>query len=237
MQTMKRKLAELSATSQRTWPDLLPKALKAVNKTPKAVVHGAAPIKVQKEPEVRFLLQRDAAQAIKHNAKVTRERQEKLEESGAFRAPLPGSTSKFKRGFKATYGEVQRPQSVRGGVVTTADGTTHNLKQIRMVPVDSSGAEARFAENTAGPARKRQKGALILDVLEQALEGEDQISLSRAAVLMRARLRAEGQDYDAVLKQAQAKLIDLIRLDEERFELIETETTGGKPFYYVKLAE
>ena len=106
-----------------------------------------------------------------------------------------------------------------------------------MVPVDSSGAEARFAENTEGPARKRQKGGLILDVLEQVLEGEDQISLSRAAVLMRARMRAEGQDYDAILKTAQAKLVDLIRLDEERFELAETETSGGKPFYYVKLTE
>ena len=54
---------------------------------------------------------------------------------------------------------------------------------------------------------------------------------------MRARLKAEGQDYDTLLKVAQAKLADLIRLDEERFELTETENTAGKPFYYVKLAD
>ena len=78
-----------------------------------------------------------------------------------------------------------------------------------------------FGENTAGPARKRQKGALILDVLEEVLEGEEKVSLSRAAVHMRARLKDEGQDYDAILKKAQAH---------------EGENARGKPWYYVSLA-
>ena len=53
--------------------------------------------------------------------------------------------------------------------------------------MDSSRADPSFAENTAGPARKRQKGAAILDVLEELLQGEDRVSLTKAAQLMRAR--------------------------------------------------
>jgi hypothetical protein len=119
-------------------------------------------------------------------------------------------------------------------MVTATDGSRHALKQIRTVPVDSSRADPAFAENSAGPARKRQKGAPILDVLAEVLEGEDKVSLTKAAQLMRVRFRADGRDYDLVLKAARAQLIDLIRLDE-RFELVEGGRTGGKAWYYVAL--
>jgi hypothetical protein len=119
-------------------------------------------------------------------------------------------------------------------MVTATDGSRHALKQIRTVPVDSSRADPAFAENTAGPARKRQKGTPILEVLAEVLEGEDKVSLTKAAQLMRARFRADGRDYDLVLKAARAQLIDLIRLDD-RFELVEGGRTGGKAWYYVAL--
>jgi hypothetical protein len=120
-------------------------------------------------------------------------------------------------------------------MVTATDGSRHNLKQIRTVPVDSSRADPSFGENTAGPARKRQKGTPILDVLAEVLQGEDKVSLTKAAQLMRARFRADGRSYDDVLKAAHAQLIDLIRLDE-RFELVEGGRTAGKAWYYVALA-
>jgi len=131
---------------------------------------------------------------------------------------------------------VQRVRSVQGGMVTATDGTKHSLKQIRVVPADSSAADASFGENTAGPARKKQRGALILQALEDVLQGEDRVALSKAAQLMRARLRDDGQDYDQLLKAAHAKLIDLIRLAPERFELVEGQDGGGKPWYFVSLA-
>jgi hypothetical protein len=189
---------------------------------------------VKDDPEVQFLLQQDQAKNFKHNTRLTEQRQARLESDGAFRAPLPGSTSKFKRSFRATYGEALRPRSIQGGMVTATDGSRHALKQIRTVPVDSSRADPAFAENTAGPARKRQKGASILEVLAEVLEGEDKVSLTKAAQLMRARFRADGRSYDDVLKAAHAQLIDLIRLDD-RFELVEGGRTGGKAWYYVAL--
>ncbi|HSG20481.1 MAG TPA: hypothetical protein VLA31_06895, partial [Burkholderiaceae bacterium] len=235
IQTLKKKLAELSSTTKRTWPDLLQRAVSALNSTPKpGVLHGDSPAEVKDDPEVQFLLQQDQAKNFRHNARLTEQRQARLEADGAFRAPLPGSTSKFKRSFRATYGEALQPQSVRGGIVTATDGSRHALKQIRTVPVDSSRADPSFAENTAGPARKRQKGTPILDVLAEVLEGEERVSLTKAAQLMRVRLRADGRSYDDVLKAARAQLIDLIRLDE-RFELVEGGRTGGKAWYYVAL--
>ena len=69
----------------------------------------------------------------------------------------------------------------------------------------------------------------------KVLEGEEKLSLSRAAVLMRALLKDDGQDYDAILKKAQAQLIDLVRLDD-RFELVEGGNARGKPWYYVSRA-
>ena len=191
------------------------------------MLHGDSPEEVKDDPEVQFLLQQDQAKNFRHNDKLTEQRQARLESDGAFRAPLPGSTSKFKRSFRATYGEALRPRSVHGGIVTATDGSRHALKQIRTVPVDSSRADPAFAENTAGPARKRQKGAAILDVLEDVLQGEDKVSLTKAAQLMRARFRADGRNYDDVLKAAHAQLIDLIRLDD-RFELVEGGRIGGK---------
>jgi hypothetical protein len=119
-------------------------------------------------------------------------------------------------------------------MVTATDGSRHALKQIRTVPVDSSRADPSFGENTAGPARKRQKGAPILDVLAEVLEGEDKVSLTKAAQLMRARFRADGRDYDLVLKAARAQLIDLTRLDD-RFDLVDGGRAGGKVWYYVSL--
>jgi len=190
---------------------------------------------VKDDDEVRFQLLQQQAKNFKHNQKLTEERQAKLESTGTFRAPLPGSTSKFKRGFQATYDKPQQVRSVSGGIVTATDGSKHNLKQIRVVPADSSEATASFGENTAGPARKKQRGALILQALEDVLRGEDRVALSKAAQLMRARLADDGQDYDGLLKQAQAKLIDLIRLAPERFELVDGTDGGGKPWYFVSL--
>jgi hypothetical protein len=207
----------------------------ALNAIPRpGVLHGDSPEEVKDDDEVKFLLQRDQAAAFRHNARLTEQRQARLESDGAFRAPLPGSTSKFKRSFRATYGDVQRVQSVQGGMVTATDGSRHALKQIRTVPVDSSRADPSFGENAAGPARKRQKGGRILDVLAEVLEGEDKVSVTKAAQLMRARFRADGRDYDLVLQAAHAQLIDLIRLDEH-FELVEGGRTGGKSWYYVSL--
>jgi hypothetical protein len=197
------------------------------------VLHGESPDGVDDDPKVKFLLQQDQAKNFRHNKRLTERQQARLEADGAFRAPLPGSTNKFKRGFQATYGEVQRPQSVRGGIVTATDGSRHALKQIRTVPVDSSRVTPSFGADTAGPARKRAKGGSILDVLAELLR-DGRVSLTKAAQLLRARFKEDGRDYDLVLKAARASLVELIRLDD-RFELSGSASSSGPGHYYVAL--
>ncbi len=147
--------------------------------------------------------------------------------------PLPASTSTFTRGFQATYGDVKQVANVRGSTVTDTEGKSHNLKQLKIVPAASTAALPAAVSN-AGPAKKRRLGAPILNALAQVLQGEEQVSLTRASGLMRAQLTADGQSYNEILKSTKASLIDLIRLDNDRFELVQ-RPHGTQTWYFVAL--
>ena len=60
------------------------------------------------------------------------------------------------------------------------------------------------------------------------------MSLTRASGLMRAQLTAGGQSYNEILKSTKASLIDLIRLDNDRFELVQ-RPHGPQTRYFVAL--
>ncbi len=66
------------------------------------------------------------------------------------------------------------------------------------------------------------------------LEGEEKISLTKASGLMRLQMTANGQNYNEILKTTKASLIDLIRLDNDRFELV-TRPHGTQTYYFVAL--
>ncbi|MCP3899441.1 MAG: hypothetical protein GY707_07000, partial [Desulfobacteraceae bacterium] len=143
IQTLKQRLAEMAARTQRTWPALLTQALDGVNRTPKSgVLHGEAPKDVRDNDKVRFMMLQDNAKKLQHNAALTQKRQANLRETNAFRAPLDNATSKFKRGFRATYGDVQRVAHVRGSTVTARDGKTYDLQKLKVVPADTNNANA-----------------------------------------------------------------------------------------------
>ena len=232
IQTIKRKIAELAASSKQTWPALLPKAVSAVNSTPKpGTLLGDTPDEVRGDSDVRFQLQQRQARNFRHNQNMTQQRQAELDGTRAFRPQL--AVGRFKRGHQATYGDVTRVRDIQGGIVTGTDGKRYDLKRIRIVPADSTGAEPNFGDNVAGRARKKAKGAAILDLLEEELQGVDQLALSTAAIRMRARFKDSGKDYDDILASTRGKLIDLIRLDG-RFT-IEERGTGVQSRYYVSL--
>ena len=52
-------------------------------------------------------------------------------------------------------------QSITGSTVTAQDGSKLDLKRIKIVPADSKDAHGRFAQNTAGPERKRRDNVLL----------------------------------------------------------------------------
>ena len=60
------------------------------------------------------------------------------------------------------------------------------------------------------------------------------ISLTKASGLMRTQMSNNGQNYNEILKAAKASLIDLIRLDDDRFELV-IRPGGPQNYYFVAL--
>ena len=238
---LKQKLATMMAANpEGTWVDKLPKAVEALNNQPKnEVLHGASPNDVKETPEIQFQLMQDNARKFQANKELNQQRVRKLQETEAFRAPLPESVSKFKRGFQATYGDVQKVAGIRGSTVTAQDGRSIDIKQIKVVPADSSTAQQRFGTNDRLGEDKRRKGGPILAALRQLLRAheKDEMSLSRAAQLLREDLARDGQDYEAILARAKAKLVDLVRLEPQMFKLVNRPGVGGTEYLHVSLVE
>ena len=119
IQQLKLKISEiLSTRADKTWVDVLPDAVKALNSYPKDVLHGAAPKEVLGNPQVRFMLLEDQAKNATHNTQLTKRRAAKLTQTGAYHEPLPQATLRFKRGAQATHGEVRDVGNIRGSTVT-----------------------------------------------------------------------------------------------------------------------
>ena len=234
IQQLKLKISEiLSTRAAKTWVDVLPDAVAALNSYPKDVLHGAAPKDVRTDKQVNFMLLEDQAKNAETNMQLTRRRATKLTEAGGFRAPLPESTLKFKRGAQATYGEVKAVANIKGSTVTDAEGKQMDIKRVKAVPLASTAAQGRFgAVNNRLQAQKREKAGRIIVELCKLLEDRDQISLASAAVQM----RNDMDDYDALLAATSSSLVDIIRLAPDKLKLVAHAGAGAKEFYCVQLA-
>ncbi len=185
------------------------------------------------------MLLADQAKNLEHNTALGKRRTEKLQSTGVFRAPLPESTGKFKRSYHATYGEPLQMADVTAGTVTDSTGKKHALKSIKVIPANSSRVGQGLGPNEKGPEKKRQLGGAIIAMLIVLLEGAEdgKLSLSRAAAQLKVQMRLDGQDYAEVLKKSGAiRLIDLIRIADDRFTLVE-QPHGPQTWYYVSLVE
>ena len=147
-----------------------------------------------------------------HNQKKKDVKATTLRDTQEFRAPLAEATSKFKRSFQLTYRNVKKVQSISGSTVTAQDGSEMDLKRIKIVPADSKdalslqGGGGRFAQNTAGPERKRRDADPIIMALQEELDGrETALSITKASELLREHMRTEPESYDAVLRKAKGQ--------------------------------
>ena len=164
------------------------------------------------------MLAQDNARKLQHNQALTERRVEKLKDAGGFRRPV--GTRKFKRGFRATYGEVEEPTAIKGSRVETSDGPI-DIKLVQIVEKDSSKATARFA---AGDERQEGKRGILEDLMTELrgfLEQRDgRASMTAAA----AHLKATFPDYNPLLRAARVEtLADAVRLFPQILEL----TDGG----------
>ncbi len=71
-----------------------------------------------------------------------------------------------------------------------------------------------------------------MKVLGEAEDG--QMSISKAAALLKDAMRQEWENYGETLKKTNGRLIDLIRLSPDRFNLV-TRPHGTQTWYYVSL--
>ena len=170
----------------------------------------------------------DNAQKLQHNQKIVEKMKSRLESVGAFRAPLPGSTAKFKRGYQATYGSVTKVKDIQGSTVIGENGVAIDIKRVQPVDEGSSTAVGRLGENTALANKKRDQTEDIMRALYDFLDNKEQVNLVAAAKHLRSRI----PEYDAILKRAAVQLVDIIRLYPELLKL----SGGGrlsKDYYYV----
>jgi len=230
IQSLKGRMAELmAAKSDLGWTTALAKAVEqygedynsAIRDEPDQVGDGTEPGKV-----LQFMLFKDNAKKIQHNQKLLERRTAQLEELGAFRAPLPDSTMKFKRGFKATYGEVEKVQKIEGSKVT-GDKTTMDIKLLLPVSADTGAARATFTYSSAQKQKKRneliQEG--FLDALNEKIPEEGRIALTMLAREMRKEMGANFYDdlVNKIFKNVDGKLAAGIRLFPEFFKLEQDE--------------
>ena len=239
IQSLKQKLSQMVAVGG-TWVSNLPRAVSGMNSTPKpGVLHGAAPKQVRTDDERQFMLLQDQAKNMDHNTALGARRKEKLDSTGVFRAPLPEATSKFKRSFNVTYGEpLQMAGEVKAGVVTDTTGKTHQLKMIKVIPANSSRVGQGLGPNEKGPEKKRQLGGPIIAMLTTILEDAEgnRLSLATAAAQLKVQLRLDDVNYAEVLKKTGGRLIDLVRIADDLFKLVE-QPHGPQTWYYVTLVE
>ena len=77
-----------------------------------------APEDVETKPAATFRVYQDNARKFKHNDELTRSRQRRLEEAGAFRAPTNAA-----RSFQPQYGAVREVASYDSMMVRATDGS------------------------------------------------------------------------------------------------------------------
>ena len=66
------------------------------------------------------------------NQNVVDSREAVLKKTMAFRAPISTNRT-FRRGFRASYGPVEKVTSIHKNIVKAANGQTYSLKQIKPV--------------------------------------------------------------------------------------------------------
>ena len=225
IQTLKKTMAKIMADGRvRNWQDALKKAVASYNHSYHSTVHDA-PSDVRADPKVTFMNMQDNAKKLQHNQSLFDRRKVKLEQAGAFRAPLANSTKQFKRGYQATYGDATKVKEVHGSTVVGENGVSINLKRVLPVPEGSTTATGRLGEvNTTMADKKRAKTERVMRALYDFIGDKEKVSLVAAG----RHLRQAIKDYDQLL--GANKLVDVIRLYPE---FLKFAGTSGKDYYYV----
>ena len=137
-QTLKKDLAGKVARDGGGWGDHVDEAAEAYNARPHQAV-TVGPEDVETMPAATFRVYQDNARKFKHNDELTRSRQRRLEEAGAFRAP-----TNAQRSFQPQSGATREVSSYDSMMVRATDGSETLLKHALPVPRGSGEPVARL---------------------------------------------------------------------------------------------
>ena len=138
IQTLKKDLAGMVARRGGGWGEHVDEAAEAYNARPHQAV-TVAPEDVETMPAATFRVYQDNARKFKHNDELTRSRQRRLDEAGAFRAPTNAA-----RSFQPQYGAVREVADYDSMTVRGTDGSETLLKHALPVPRGSAEPQARL---------------------------------------------------------------------------------------------
>ena len=177
----------------------------------------------------------DNAEKFEHNAQILDKRKAALEATGAFRKPLPGVVkNKFRRGYEAKYGSVEKLREIKGSTVVATDGSQVDIKLVKSIPA-TSGQPEDISELNQRTRTKRDRLYDMAEVIQEFI-GNREVSLrSLATHLARQRFDLNGQQktYKELLRSQSllgfGALADAIRMFPEMLKLV-------RDGFYVKRA-
>ena len=134
----------------------------------------------------------DNGKKLAQNAKQLKQRQDKLQEQGAFRAMLPKQT--FKRGFKPTFGgTVYKVDAIQNNQVQSG-GKTFEISKVMPVAADSAKVDIPKALVAGSQQRDANKSAIMapFEARLKAFIGEGRKTVKQIGEHMKAGVGFEN---------------------------------------------
>ena len=192
IQNLKTRLAESLAARPGEWAQRVPEVVRQYNATPHSTLKGEPPAEVRENKLVGFLLQEDNAKKLKHNQDLFEKRKGRLEETEAFRRPI-GGLNKFKRGFRASYGDVERVEGFSGSKVLSA-GEPLDVKRALPVDKETGNVQEGFA---LGEVRRERLRERVQDLVAEIYTflGDEERSMQAVATHLKGAFPGQYQEY------------------------------------------
>jgi hypothetical protein len=160
-------------------------------------VHGQ-PDEVRENSVQGFLITQDNAQKLKGNQALLESRKKELADKGAFRRPLRGNAGAFRRGFKASYGDVEQVATVRGSVVTPEGGEKIDIKRIQPVDKETGNVQPWLGGLSARDSKKKDALIPLMTALITFLSDGEEHSVASAALWLKGHM---GSAYEDTLRE------------------------------------
>ena len=143
----------------KNWAAEVERAVAVYNHLVHSHLHGRSPDEVQDDGDLRFHLEKEAAEDMQHNSDMIKKRDDRIAAAGYFREELPAR--QFKRGFHLKYGEkVHKVKSVFANRVVDEEDNEFVSRHVLPVPAGSTDINTGGTNKVVAPADEKKKTAL-----------------------------------------------------------------------------